>query len=137
MKSFSVIFLYFCSMRNLSKITAILFSCVLFFSSIITEKYCFILNSHSLTSAEENLSSRIPDEIPDYFLLNRNGEHLVALAKNMPAFSLGGQSSDIYSNTLLSEPKKLRKNSEYLHSSGTISRNLPNSDIIFPFHYFW
>jgi hypothetical protein len=119
------------------KTTAIIFSSVLFFTSIITEQYCFILYSHTLSSNQENLSSRLPDGNTDLFLSTYHGEKLVAAVKNLPVFNLRNQVSDFYCNSPFSQLKRLRKNLEYLQFAWTISRNLTNRDIVFPFHYFW
>lgn len=131
------IFFYFCSVRNRLKATAILFSALLFFSSIITEKYCSILNSQFLSSGQENLSLNTPAGTPSLFVLNRNGERLVASIRNLPVDRSANQISDFQTTIQSTGLKKLIINSDYLQYSRTISRNLPNSDIIFPFHYFW
>jgi hypothetical protein len=129
--------MYFCRMSKLLKTAAIFFSSVLFFTSIITEKYCFALNSKTLISDLERLSTNPPFENPNVFLLNRHSARPVAPVKNLPVFSLRNQTIDIHSNLLSYEPGKLRKDSEYIQSSGTIIRNLTTTEIVFPFHYFW
>jgi hypothetical protein len=129
--------MYFCSMSNLLKTTAIFFSSVLFFISIITEKYCYVLNTKTLISDQESLSANPPFENFNLFLLNRYGAKLGAPAKNLPVFNLKNQTYDVLGNILSYAPGKLRTDSEYIQSSGTISRNLTTTQIIFPFHYFW
>jgi hypothetical protein len=124
-------------MRNLLKTIAIFFSSVLLFTSIITEQYCFILNSHKLSSNRESLSSHLPDRSTELFLSNYQGHKLVASVKDLPVFNLRYQAPDIYCNSLIPQLKSLRINSEYLQFAWTISRNLTNIDIVFPFHYFW
>ena len=129
--------MYFCRMSTLLKTTAIFFSSVLFFISIITEKYCYVLNSKTLISDQESLSANPPFENLNLFLLNRHGAKLSAQVKNLPVFNLKNQIIDVHSNILSYEPGKLRTDSEYIQSSGTISRNLTTTQIVFPFHYFW
>lgn len=129
--------MYFCSMSNLLKTTAIFFSSVLFFISIITEKYCYILNSKTLISDQVSLIANPPFENLNLFLLNRHGAKPGAPLKNLPVFNLKNQTIDVNRNFLSYEPGKLRTDSEYIQSSGTISRNLTTTQIVFPFHYFW
>lgn len=124
-------------MSNLLKTTAIFFSSVLFFISIITEKYCYVLNTKTLISDQESLSTNPPFENLNLFLLNRYILELGTPAKNLPVFNLKNQTFDVLGNILSYEPGKLRTDSEYIQSSGTISRNLTTNQIIFPFHYFW
>ena len=129
--------MYFCRMSTLLKTTAIFFSSVLFFISIITEKYCYVLNSKPLISDQESLSTNPPFENLNLFLLNRQGEKIVTTFRSLPLFNLRNQSIDIHGNILSYEPKKLRSGSEYIQISQTISRNLTSCDLVFPFHYFW
>jgi hypothetical protein len=124
-------------MSNLLKTTAIFLSSVLFFISIITEKYCYVLTSKTLISDQESLSSNPPFENLSLFLLNRQGEKIVTTLRNLPLFNLRNQSIDIHGNILSYEPGKLRSGSEYIQISRTISKNLTSCDIVFPFHYFW
>ena len=129
--------MYFCRMSTLLKTTAIFFSSVLFFISIITEKYCYVLNTKTLISDQESLSTNPPFENLNLFLLNRYVLELGTPAKNLPVFNLKNQTFDVLGNILSYEPGKLRTDSEYIQSSGTISRNLTTTQIIFPFHHFW
>jgi hypothetical protein len=122
-------------MSKLLKTTAIFFSSVLFFISIITEKYCYVLNSKTQIADQESLSSNPPFENPNVFLLNRYGAKHDAQVKNLPVFSLRNQGIGIH-NIISYAPGKLRTESEYIQSSGTITRNLTTTEIVFPFHYF-
>jgi hypothetical protein len=124
-------------MSNLLKTTAIFFSFLLFFISIITENYCFAVNSKTINPGQEYLSSDLPFENLNQFLLNRHGEQLISTIKNISVFNLRSQPFDIYKNRFSSESGKLRIRPEYLQSSESISRNLTTGVIIFPFHYFW
>lgn len=124
-------------MSSLLKTTAIFFSSLLFFMSIITEKYCYVLNSKTLISEQESLSINPPFENLNLFLLNRYGVKLGAPAKNLPVFNSNNQTFDLHRNILCYEPVKLRIDAEYIQSCGTITRNLPTTQIVFPFHYFW
>lgn len=129
--------IYFCQMSNLLKTTAIFFSSLLFFVSIITENFCFVVNPKTITSGQESLSSDLPFENLNQFLSDRNGLKLISTIKNIPVSNLRKQTFDIHNNRLSCEPAKLRICPEYLQSFEIISRNLTTSDIIFPFHYFW
>jgi hypothetical protein len=124
-------------MSNLLKTTAILCSALLFFIGIITEKYCFVLNSKTLEAGQESLDSHRPFENLNLFLLNRQGEKQVISVKNSPVFNPGSRANDINSKIRAYEPEKLTTDSEYLHKSDIIPVNLKTCDIIFPFHYFW
>lgn len=124
-------------MSNLVKTTAIFIYSLLFFISIIAEKYCFIPNTKVPGSNQESLISKIPGESINLILLNRYGEKLVTPVKLLPIFNLRNQIIDINSNIIPTEPGKLKIISEYLQSSRIISLNLTTSVKVFPSHYFW
>jgi hypothetical protein len=124
-------------MSNLHKITALLFSGVLFFISIMTENYCLLLNSTPQNNGYETISSYYSTEKLDLFDLNRQGEKVVTSLKNLPVQNLKNRANDFYSNILSPGIRKLKTDVEYLSFSGTVYRNLTNSDIVFPFHCFW
>ena len=124
-------------MSNLYKTTALLFSVVLLYISTNTENYSLLLTSKLQNSECENFSSYSSTEKPNLFSQNRQGERYLNSIKNLPVFNLKNHANDLYSNSLSPTIKKMRINSEYLSYSETINRNLTNSDIVFPFHYFW
>lgn len=126
-------------MIRLSKTTAVIFSSVLFLISISisigTENY-YLSYAKGNPNSGENINAYKSIGKPDYFLPARHGENLVTSLKILPVFNLTEQTS-LNENSSDSGIKKLRANSEYITSSGRISKNLTVSVIVFPSHYFW
>lgn len=124
-------------MSFLYKTATLLFSIVLLYINTNSLNYGFLLTSNLQKTGYESLSSYFPVEKPNLFLSNRQGERFVNSIKNLPDSNFKNHSNDYYNISLSSEIRKLKINSEYLSYPETINRNLTNSDIVFPFHYFW
>ena len=124
-------------MSKLYKTTAIFFSAVIFFISITTESYGFLPNSELQQNDFESISLYFSLEKPNLFLFNRYGEKSVTLINNFPVPILKNYTNDLYNNSLALEIRKSVLYSDYLAYSGCIYCSLKNSDIVFPFHYFW
>lgn len=124
-------------MSNLYKTAALLFSVVLLYINTNTFNYWLLVTSNLQNTGCESLSSYFPIENPNLFISNRHGERFLNSIKNLPDSSFKNHANDYYNISLSSEIRKLKINSEYLSYSETINRNLTNSDIVFPFHYFW
>jgi hypothetical protein len=129
--------LYFYSVSNLYKTTALFFSAVLFFISITTESYGLLLNSKLQKNGYESVSPYFSLEKPNLFLLNRYGEKSIISIKNLPVPVLKNFTNYIGYNSISLEIRKSGFNSDYLSYSGNIYCSLRNIDIVFPFHYFW
>jgi hypothetical protein len=124
-------------MSNLYKTTAILFSSVLFFINVCAENYFLIHNSFTQSTDHETTIANKSLEKQDLYIFNRYGERLLNSIKYFPVPNFKNQINDFYSNRLPSEKRKLIVNSEYLSYAKTISLNLTNIIIAFPFHCFW
>jgi hypothetical protein len=124
-------------MNKVTKTIGLFFAAMLFFLSISTEKYCFLLTSQLQNSQSENSDSFFSKEKPDIFFLNNHEERLVYSVKNLPVPSLKNHPNDYHWNCLFPEVRISNINSRYLSYSVTLYRNFTNHDIIFPFHYFW
>jgi len=124
-------------MSKVTKTIGLFFAAMLFFLSISTEKYGFLLTSQLQNNQSENSDSFFSKEKPDLFFLNRHEERLVYSVKNLPVPSLKNHPNDYHRNCLFPELRILSISTGYLSYSMTLYRNLTNNDIIFPFHYFW
>lgn len=124
-------------MNKLYKTTSVLFSAVIFFISITTESYAFLLKPKLEKNGYETVKPFILLEKPNLFILNRHGEKNVTPIKNLPVTDFKNCTNDIDYNNLSLELRKSGFNSNYLSYSENIYCSLKNSDIVFPFHYFW
>jgi len=124
-------------MSNLYKITSLFITAVIIFINSAKEYYPVLLNSIPQNGRNETINSFCSIEVPNLFLLNRHGEKSLTSLGQLPVSNLKNQSTDFYCSYLNSEILKSGINSKYLSYSETIYRNLTNSDIIFPFNYFW
>lgn len=124
-------------MSKVTKTTALFFAAMLFFMSISTENYGLLLTSHLQNTGFENSGSYFSKEEPNPLFLSRHEERLVTSVKDLPVTGSKNNPTDFHSNSLSSEVRLLSINSGYLSYSVTVDRNLTNSDIVFPFHYFW
>jgi hypothetical protein len=124
-------------MSKVTKSTALLFSLILFFLSIITENYGLFLTSHLQGKGSENSGSYFSKVEPNPLFLNRHEQRLVLSVKDLPVTSSKINSTDIHSIRLTLEVRLLSINSGVISNSVTVDRNLTNRDIVFPFHYFW
>ena len=124
-------------MSKLTKTTALFFVAMLFFISLSTENYGLLLTSQLQNAGSENSGSYLSTEKPNLFFLNRHEERLETSVKSLPNSKLKNQINDVCSNSISTEVRILSINSGYLSYSVTVYRNLTNSDIVFPFHYFW
>lgn len=110
---------------------------MLIFLSISTENYGLLLTSHLQNAQSENSDSYFSTEKPDLLFLYRNDERQVNSVRNLPVPSLKNHPNDFHYNSLSLEIRILSINSGYLSYSVIVDRNLTNSDIVFPSHYFW
>jgi hypothetical protein len=124
-------------MSKVTKTTGLFFATMLIFLSISTENYGLLLTSHLQNAQSENSDSYFSTEKPDLLFLYRNDERQVNSVRNLPVPSLKNHPNDIHYNSLSLEIRILSINSGYLSYSVIVDRNLTNSDIVFPFHYFW
>jgi len=124
-------------MSKVTKTTGLFFAAMLIFLSISTENYGLLLTSHLQNAQSENSDSYFSTEKPDLLFLYRNDERQVNSVRNLPVPSLKNHPNDIHYNSLSLEIRILSINSGYLSYSVIVDRNLTNSDIVFPFHYFW
>lgn len=124
-------------MSKVTKTTGLFFATMLIFLSISTENYGLLLTSHLQNAQSENSDSYFSTEKPDLLFLYRNDERQVNSVRNLPVPSLKNHPNDIHYNSLSLEIRILSINSGYLSYSVIVDRNLTNSDIVFPSHYFW
>lgn len=124
-------------MSKVTKTTGLFFAAMLIFLSISTENYGLLLTSHLQNAQSENSDSYFSTEKPDLLFLYRNDERQVNSVRNLPVPSLKNHPNDIHYNSLSLEIRILSINSGYLSYSVIVDRNLTNSDIVFPSHYFW
>jgi hypothetical protein len=129
--------LYFYTMSNLYKIVALFSATATFLVNTSTENYGLLLNSKPLNSRYKTIGTYCSIERPDLFVLDRFGEKSLASFKHFSVSNLKNQANSCYCSSLSSEIKKSGIYIEYFTSPATICRNLTNSDIIYPFHYFW
>jgi hypothetical protein len=129
--------LYFYTMSNLYKIVALFSAVATFLVNSSTENYGLLLSSKPLNSRYITIGSYWSIDRPDLFLIDRFGEKSVASFKHLSVSNLKNQANSYYCSSLSSEIRKSGINIEYFTSPATICRNLTNSDIIYPFHYFW
>lgn len=124
-------------MSKVTKTTGLFFAAMLIFLSISTENYGLLLTSHLQNAQSENSDSYFSTEKPDLLFLYRNDERQVNSVRNLPVPSLKNHPNDFHYNSLSREIRILSINSRYLSYSVIVDRNLTNSDIVFPSHYFW
>jgi hypothetical protein len=124
-------------MSKLFKTTALFFAAMLFFLSICTQNYGLLLISHLQNTQSEDSDSYYSTEKPELLFLDRHEERLVNSVKNLPVPSFKNHPNNIHCNSLSPEVRIKSINSGYLSYSMIVDRNLTNSDIVFPFHYFW
>jgi hypothetical protein len=124
-------------MSKVTKTTALFFAAMIFFISISTENYGLLITSHIQNTGSENSGSYFSKEEPVPLFLSRHEERLVTSVKDLPVTSSKNNPTDFHSNRLLNEVRLLSINTRYLSYSVTVDRNLTNSDLVFPFHYFW
>ena len=124
-------------MSNVYKTTALFFAAMLIFLSISAENYGLLLTSHIQNTQSENSDSYFSTDKPDLLFLYRNDERQVNSARNLPVPDLKIHPNNIHHNCTSPETRILSINSGYLSYSVIVDRSLTNSDIVFPFHYFW
>ena len=124
-------------MSHLYKITSLFITAVIFFINSAKQYSPVLLNSIPQNGRNETINSFCSIELPNLFLLTRHGEKSLRSYNQLPVPNLKNNSTDFYSSYLSSGILKSGINLKYLSCSETIYRNLQNSDIIFPFNYFW
>jgi hypothetical protein len=124
-------------MSNVYKTTTLFFAAMLFFLSICAQNYGLLLTPLLQNSQSENTDSYFSTEKPDLLFIYRQEERVVYSINNLPVPSFKNNPNDNHSYCLSPEVRILSLNSGYLSYSETISRNLENIDIVYPFHYFW
>jgi hypothetical protein len=113
------------------------FAALLVFMSGSTENYGLLLTSHLQNAQSENSDSYFSTEKPDLLFLYRNDEKQVNSVRNLPVPGFKNHPNDICNNSFFPEIRILSINSGYISYSMIADRSLTNSDIVFPFHYFW
>jgi hypothetical protein len=124
-------------MNRLSKLIALIFAVLLSYVSIYTVDYGHYLTSQIHQDRSGDPASAFSTEKPELLFLNRQEGRFVRAIKNLPVTHLKTPVINFCSAKLSSGLVALKINLEYLLYPVTIYRNLKNSDIIFPFHYFW
>jgi hypothetical protein len=124
-------------MSNVYKTSALFFAALLFFLGICTQNYVGLITSPLQNTQSDNSVSYFSTEHPELLFLYRIDERQVNSFKNLPVPSLKNYSNNIPDNSLSTEIKLLSIHSGYLSYSVNVDRGLTNSDIVFPFHYFW
>ena len=124
-------------MSKVIKTFGLLFAALLVFLSICMQNYALLPTSHFQNAQSENSDSYFTLEKPGLLFLTRQEEREVFSVKNLPVPSLKNHSNQINCNSLSQEGRLISINSEYLSYSMIVDRSLANSDIVFPFHYFW
>ena len=124
-------------MSNVYKSFAIFYATILFFLGICAQNYIALITSPLQNTQSENSVSFFSTEHPELLFLYRIDERQVNSVKNLPVPSLKNYSNNIQDNNLSPEIRLLSINSGYLSYSVIVDSGLTNSDIVFPFHYFW
>jgi hypothetical protein len=124
-------------MSKLHKNTALFFSFLFFVLSISKENYGILLSQRNLYPGYESINSFTPVEMPDLFISTRNEVNLFSSVKDLPIPDFKNQINDSYTNRLSTAKTDLIMNAEFLSNPERICRNLPCTDIVFPFHSFW
>jgi len=124
-------------MSKVIRTTALFFAAILFFLSTSTQNYGLYITSHLQNTPAENTDSYYSTENPKLLFLYRNDERQVNSGRNVPTPSLKNYSNNIQYKSLSPEIRLLSINSRYYLFSLIVERSLTNSDIVFPFHYFW
>jgi hypothetical protein len=124
-------------MSNIYKTSALFFAALLGFLSICTQNYGVLISSQLQNSQSENSVSYFSKEKPDLIFLAYHEERLVNSVKNQPVPSFKNHPNNVNFNSLSPEVRVFSINSGYLTYSLNVDRSLTNSDIVFPFHYFW
>jgi hypothetical protein len=124
-------------MSNVYKTSALFFAAMLGFLSTCSQNYGVLIPSPLQNSQSENSVSYFSTEKPELLFLDRHEERLVNSVKNQPVPSLKNHPNNFNYNSLSPEVRILSINSGYLSYSLIVDRSLTNSDIVFPFHYFW
>lgn len=119
------------------KATALFFAAILFFLSACTQNYGLLLTPHLENTRSENSASYYSTEKPELVFLYRFDERQVNYGRNLPVQFLKLFSNFIHDISFYPEIKLSSINSGYLSYSVITERSLTNSDIVFPFHYFW
>jgi hypothetical protein len=124
-------------MTNANKTISLFFAAMLFMLGICTQEYCLLLTSQPQNAQVENSRSYFSTEKPDLLFINRHEERVIYSIKNLPGPNLKSLPNYVSCNSLSLEERILSINSWYLSYSEIVDRSLSNSDIVFPFHYFW
>jgi hypothetical protein len=124
-------------MSKVCKTTSLLLAAMLFFLGICAQNYGLLITSQHPNRQSGNSDLYASSEKPELIFLNRHEERLVNSVKNQPAPSLKNHPNNTNYNSLSPEIRILSINSGYLSYSVIVDRSLTNSDIVFPFHYFW
>jgi hypothetical protein len=129
--------MYFCLMSYFYKTSSMFFAAVLFFLNICTQNYSLLPSLHLQNTQSENSVSYFPAEKTGLLFLTRQEERDVYSIKNLPVPIQKNHTNYINCNSLSLEGRILSINSGYLSYALIVDRSLANSDIVFPFHYFW
>ncbi len=124
-------------MSTLYKSAAIFFAAILIFLGIYAENYGLLLTSQLQSTQNSESDSYCSTEKPELLFLDRHEERLVNTVKNQPVPGFKNHSNNVHYNNNIPGVKLLSINSGYISYSVIIGRSLTNSDIVFPFHYFW
>jgi hypothetical protein len=124
-------------MNRLSNFIALIFAVMLSYISIHTVDYGLYLSSQVHQERSDSPASVFSSEKPGLLFLNRQEGRFVRAIKNLPVTHLKTPLINFYSTKLSTGLRVLKINREYLTYPVTVYRNLKNSDIVFPFHYFW
>jgi hypothetical protein len=124
-------------MSNLYKTAALFFAAMLFIIGTCTQNYGLLLTSNIHNAQSEKSDSYYSTEKPEFLFLFRNDERQINSGRNLPEQCFKNYSKNIQDNSLSPEIRLLSINSGYLSYSAIFERSLTNSDIVFPYHYFW